>query len=409
MNQNTNLKGIQSVSNGRANILYTEDSKSNIRAWACWVSNEAPHGIFYTDFLINGKIKTPVFKESKPMNVGKANETTVEQQAVLMLDQEIGKKLRSNYFYTEEEARSNKKWLPMLCPSGMKWREYAGTEKVFYPAFASNKLDGARINSFPGLLQTREGKVWHNFEHIKKALEKFHAENPTIILDGEGYNSEYYDKFQKLMSIFRKEKPTEEDRKLSAEIVQYHIYDLYDTAKPEMSTVDRLFLLERFYNGYFQDSNCIVLERSLVVHNEEEYDNFHNNAIANNYEGSILRLEGAYDVDKRSKYLLKRKEVFDCEFELVDVIEGEGTNAGIAAKVIIDLTKASGMNAEDKAKLTATQQYAGMARGWDHDACREFLLHKEKYLKCKITVEYFGITDDGKCRFPKFKSIRLND
>jgi len=402
---------------------YTVDSKGRVRQWQCWSGEkEGKPGIFYTDGLVTGKMKDPIFKEAKEKNIGKANYISPEAQSLLMVAQEVGKKERSNYFVTPELARENKLWLPMLCPSGMKWKDYAGTNKVSYPAFATPKLDGARCNMFlkDGKVysQTRTGKQWLNNAHIERALEPFFKANPDIILDGELYNHDFRDNFEDLMSIIKKQKPTEGQRRFAEENVEYHLYDIIDRRVPSELACDRVSVLSNTFdeNPKFHpfESNLVGLRgitpvESEEVFNEKEFDDFHASCLEQGYEGSILRLNQEYKVDGRAKQLLKRKELFDAEFKIIDVIEGEGTNKGIAAKIIIDNTTVSGMNTEHLKLMTTKSQDAGMAKGWDHDKCRELLENKNDVIGMMATIEYFEVTSHGVLRFPKFKAIRDYD
>jgi len=390
---------------------YTIDSKDRVRQWQCWAGEkDGIPGILYTDGLVDGKMKDPIFKAAKEKNVGKANYISPAEQAVLMVSQEVGKKERSNYFSTPEEARENKLWLPMLCPSGMKWRDYAGNDKkVSWPAYASPKLDGARCNIFMKdgevYAQTRTGKEWLNCDHIKDALRPLLEIHPNWIIDGELYNHAFKDNFEDLMSIIKKQKPTDEQKQFSAVNVQYHIYDIYDNNDPECNATGRQQNMS-WAKEEFDYGRSIVWLFSTVCLNERNFDDFHSKALADGYEGSILRLDAAYDVDKRSKSLLKRKELFDAEFRILDVIEGEGTNKGIAAKVIIDNLSVDGMNKEHLELMTVSTQDAGMAAGWNHDKCRKLLENKDEVIGQMATIEYFEVTGHGVLRFPKMKAIR---
>jgi hypothetical protein len=377
--------------------LYTSDSKGKTRIWQCWQGTKDDiFGIFCTDGQLGGKIKDPIFSEAKAQNVGKSNATTPEQQSHLMVEQEVGKKLRSNYFRSIEEIADNKLWLPMLCPSGMVYPDYIKKKPISWPALASNKLDGARCNAMlkdgKVYLQTRTGKEWLNCNHIKESLKPFFEQHPTIILDGEFYNHALKYEFEELMSILRKQKPTPAEREYSKANAEYHIYDYYDKDDTQLDALDRDETLTIWFKTDLK-LDYILHEKSEFVESEEHYTEFHNKALAEGYEGSILRLKGSpYDVDKRSPYLLKRKEKMDTECEIIDVIEGEGTNKGVAAKIII--------------KHNGVQQDAGMARGWNHIKCKDLLENKISVIGQQGTVEYFGLTEYGKLRFPKFKSVR---
>ena len=50
-----------------------------------------------------------------------------------------------------------------------------------------------------------------------------------MILDGELYNHDLRDNFEKIISLVRKQKPTDSDRLDSKELVQFHCYDYANT------------------------------------------------------------------------------------------------------------------------------------------------------------------------------------
>ena len=378
--------------------LYKLDSKGKVRIWDCEAINDIFNGIRYRDGLLEGKLKEWTQTETYAKNVGKVNATTPAEQAVVLFHQTVDKKLREGYFKTIEEAQSvPKEFRPMLCPSGMKWHEWKS--KVTYPAWVSPKLDGARCNAMmidgKIVLKTRTGKIWKNCEHIKEQLKSIFDRYPNIILDGEFYNHKYKDNFEELLSIIKKEKPTAEDQQLSAENVEYHVYDYYN---PEESGLDFMLRNEALYNNryfdtLFTDEESIIHCYSKTVNNEQEFDAVHEKALRLGYEGTILRLNGAYEPDKRSKVLLKRKEVYDLEANILEIIEGEGTNKGICGKMKIKLDD-------------GTEQEAGLGKGIDHDRARYMLRYKDEFEGKRATFQYFGYTNGNKLRFPKFIRMR---
>ena len=62
-------------------------------------------------------------------------------------------------------------------------------------------------------------------------LVPFFQKHPNVILDGELYNHDLRDNFEKIISLVRKQKPTDEARLESAENVQFHCYDIIDETK----------------------------------------------------------------------------------------------------------------------------------------------------------------------------------
>ena len=378
--------------------LYKLDSKGKVRLWECAVT-ELPSGlvgISYSDGLEGGKMKDPTFTKAVPKNIGKSNETTSYQQAELMYQQEVDRKLRNGYYKTREEALATPiEFSPMLCPSGMKWDDYKA--KIEYPIYVSPKLDGARCNAMliddKVVLKTRTGKVWKNCQHIADALVGFFKENPTTILDGEFYNHKYKNNFEDLMSIIKKEKPTAEDIAFSKSEVQYHIYDYYNSDNQTFSK--RKDFLDNDYDctALFIQCSSIKYCESKLVTSEEMFDTLHEKALKLGYEGTIVRVDSIYEPNKRSKHMLKRKDIYDLEATIVEIIEGEGTNAGICGKMTIKLDD-------------GTIQEAGLGKGINHTYAGFMLEFASNFTGQRATFQYFGYTNGGKLRFPKFMRLR---
>ena len=99
-------------------------------------------------------------------------------------------------------------------------------DKADYPAYIQPKLDGVRCLFTAKGAFSRTGKQFMNVDHIEQQLKPFFAANPNTVLDGELYNHELKDDFEKIISLVRKTKPTDEHRQEAAELVQYHIYDV---------------------------------------------------------------------------------------------------------------------------------------------------------------------------------------
>ena len=356
-----------------------------------------PPGIRYQDGLLGGKLKDFTFKEAKPKNIGKTNETTADQQAQLMLQQEVNRKLNEGYFYNEDEAKADIRFTPMLCPSGMKWVEWK--HKAKFPLFVSPKLDGFRcyikkqgdrIVAF-----SRTNKEWFSIPHILEQLYDFFEAYPDVILDGELYNHKFCDDFQELSSILSKSKPTIADLKRSENDIKYCIYDIYVIPKPEAIFEKRFNFLNSLKEGLLNQKNIAIVQ-SIMVNSHEEYDLLHTELLDKKFEGSIVRTNNKYQPNKRSPFLLKRKEVYDLEVIVLDIYAGEGANVDVASAMLIQLKD-------------GTIQKAGMGKALKHDYLQKILQNKNMKINKKATVQYFGKTKDGKLRFPKFIRFREID
>ena len=91
------------------------------------------------------------------------------------------------------------------------------------PTFIQPKLDGVRCvvqanpldydyYSLRIVAYSRTGKEWKNIDHILEQLIPFFRKYPNVVLDGELYNHDLRDNFEKIISLVRKTKPTDEDR-----------------------------------------------------------------------------------------------------------------------------------------------------------------------------------------------------
>src|SRR5690606_149638 len=107
----------------------------------------------------------------------------------------------------------------------------------------------------------------------------------------------------------------------------------------------RNYIIAVYKTGMPLLRDIIVPVYTGLFNTQENLDEFYQEWIDQGYEGQMVRnLDSFYKVDGRSDDLLKRKDFHDAEFKILDVIEGEGTNKGIAGKVIIDLSTHSGMD-----------------------------------------------------------------
>ena len=102
--------------------------------------------------------------------------------------------------------------------------------------FVQPKFDGVRCliqyeaekygdDSYRGkvVAYSRTGKEWKNIEHILFNLEPFFQLNPNVVLDGELYNHDLRDNFEKIISCVRKTKPTTTHRLESSDLFSFTV------------------------------------------------------------------------------------------------------------------------------------------------------------------------------------------
>lgn len=136
------------------------------------------------------------------------------------------------------------------------------------------------------------------------------------IVDGEVFNKELG--FEEISSLVKNEKVDRGRDKL-----QYHLYDLPTWGGGFEGRNVRLRELEPVV-GVF-----VKLVPTILSPNEEFMKKMHRVHVAAGYEGTMVRNgEGEYKFKDRSTDLLKYKEFFDAEFEIIGGRDGDGKFEG---------------------------------------------------------------------------------
>ena len=375
--------------------LYKKTSTGALQFWSIAIMCNSDHSTAWDICTVYGQegtdkpqTTTDTIWEGK--NIGKKNETTIEQQARAEAEAKWEKQKKKGYVEYKEAAMAGE--LDELIEGGIvpmlahKFSEQG--HKIKYPAHVQPKLDGIRciavIDRGKCTLWSRTRKPIKSVPHIVKELEEIFAFQ-SIILDGELYNHAYKDKFEQIVSLVRQEEPDPKH-----EIVQYHIYDcvIDDTFKNRIGAM-QVIIGKLHQKKSYTPVKCVD---TFVVESEDKVMSFFNTFRALGFEGAMLRNSNSLYVNKRSYDLQKVKEFDDAEFEILGIEEGRGKLAGHVGAFICRtadgrtfLAKMSG----DTAKL---KEYFDKHSLW-----------KGKLL----TVQYQGLTGAEKVpRFPVGIAIR---
>ena len=330
----------------------------------------------YTD----GVKTTTEWTYVKPKNIGRANATTKDQQALKEAKALWDKKVESGYFSDEKYIDKIVFFKPMLAN---KWEDYKND--ITYPIYSQPKLDGIRCIVTKDGMWTRSGKKIISAPHIRTQLDPIFHKNPNLIFDGELYADKFANDFNAICSLVKKTKPTKEDLEESAQKIEYHIYDLpsyNDTFTKRYAELCKLDLPE-----------CCVLVETNLVESESDVDMLYGNYVQDNYEGQILRQDSKYE-NKRTKALLKHKSFTDEEFTILDIGEGEGNKTGMVGYMVFENAQGKRFKSNLKA---------------DWDLSKDIWNNKKKYIGKTATVQYFNLTPDGIPRFPYVTKIARED
>lgn len=361
--------------------LYKRTSTGKIQIW--YMERE-DNRYRSTSGQLGGKAVTSEWTIAQAKNVGRANATTPTEQAIAEIEAEYDKKLARDYRKTTDTVDELDRFKPMLAT---KWKDRAAKIPSGTKVFIQPKYDGIRCVLNANGMWSREGKPLlgspHIFQIVKNLYADFFANNPSLIFDGELYNHDFKDDFNKIVSAVKKQKPSPSDLKDAEQIIQYHIYDVPSMASSPFSV--RFDALKQNWSEH----KSIVLSPTDYIDVSEVNDRAAQ-FIEDGYEGAMVRLDEGYE-NKRSSFLMKWKEFQDEEFPIVDVQEGDGNRSGMAARVVLALRDGRTFS-------------AGVIGNFDY--CRQLLRDKDSVIGLMGTVVFQNYTPDGVPRFPKFKAVR---
>jgi len=361
-------------------MLYSQNSNGSIQEWQISVEGSTIITIYGRH---GGKLQTTADTIKSGKNLGKANATTCEEQAVAEATSRWEKKLKSGYVQTLTDAHAgsvDSKFVhggiePMLAK---KFEDEQ--RKVTYPAFVQPKLDGIRciamINNGKASLWSRTRKQINSVPHVVAALENAFT-GQTVVLDGELYNHDYRHEFETIVSLVRQEEPKE-----GCEKVQYHIYDLVDT---NMNFSERYSTLQ----NNLMACDALHLLETHKVDCDSDLADFFAKFQSEGYEGAMYRADAPYEC-KRSNSLLKMKSFSDSEFVIVDIIEGRGKLSG-AAIMVCAMKSGETFNCKMEGSI---------------DNLKIMLTNKNRVIGKLLTVRYQGLTSGNVPRFPIGVAVR---
>ena len=346
-------------------MLYKKDSKGKLRFLDISTDGST---IVQVSGIVDGKHVTNV-SQCEAKNVGRANETTAEEQAEIEAKAKGVKKLKEGYFETKEEAMNEVVILPMLAKVFGKEEK-----KVTYPCYAQPKLDGMRGlgNAEKGTMTSRSGNLIETLGHIIDWLPD------GIALDGELYA--HGETFQENMRLIKKYRPG------LTENVKYHVYDCIMDAPFS----ERLAAI----TAACQDNPQIELVQTVMITDKEDLMAYHAKNISEGYEGTIVRHgQSGYKLNGRSSELLKLKDFHDLSLTLLDVIPSE--KRPTHGKPIFEW-------------IGAENDRIGAGISLSHAEAEDLLTNKDQHIGKNCELRFFEYSEKGVPRHPTMYGFRLD-
>ena len=263
------------------------------------------------------------------------------------------------------------------------------------------KLDGARcVAQIPNdnrkqvKLFSRTGKIWFNFESIRRTLQEFSNSDSLqgdLWLDGEVICLiDGKINFQALQNNLHRKESNEEGKL---------IYVIFDRMWGEFTPHENYEVRHSFVktniipliNRY--NKNIKVVDSSIAENpTRSELEEASRQFVIEGYEGLMARRADTFGKMKRSKDLLKVKAFQDSEARIIGRIEGMGRLLGSLGALVCELP--SGVKFEIGTGFDDQQR----SELWDAD-----IIGKQ------VNFKYFEITNGGIPRFPVYRSLRHAD
>jgi len=385
-------------------ILYGRDKKNNLRIWKVTINNTH---LDYTEIivlhgLLNGKQIETTTKINSGKNIGKKNETSHYQQALLEAQSKWNKKKDIEHYTTnkpdeheniKDTVTNNHIPIPMLAHDYKKYKH-----KLIFPCYIQKKYDGYRLLYDPitNNMYTRNGKkydILYNTE-LHKQLKKI-----GLPLDGELYC--HTDFSFECYGILRKKKltnPTSDYQLLDR--IEYHVYDLHNSIGPGFLYKTIRSGLDKAESLTYEERYTLLCDKITYEHSKiklvdtyecisnENIDNYHTQFIHDNYEGSILRNKDSLYESKRSFNLLKYKDFDDEEFVICDFTTEKCNDIDLIIWIC---------------KTKENKIFNIRPQGTKEE--RQYLFTiANKFINQKLWVKYFGYTENKIPRFPTTKT-----
>jgi DNA ligase-1 len=360
--------------------LYARGNNGKVLDWTIEVQGNKFH---VTAGAQDAKHVTSEWTLCEGKNVGRANETTPEDQAVAEAQAKWTKKVEQNgYFANVKDIDKELTFIEPMLAQGYQDRLDKG--KLTFPVMVDRKYNGMRQITHRGGQFSRKGKAVISAPHIFERVKHLFDEHPDLVLDGELYNHEYRYKLNEIISLVRKTKQatiTPAHLKECEDKVDYYVYDGWGF------TVDGKEITE--------ETPCSVRRAGLTkllkgikdvvpvpfewAKNQDEVDKWYRLYVDDGYEGAIIRVDGAYE-RKRSTNLLKYKPEDDDEGVILDITDGNGNWAGSAYNVTL--------------KMKNGKTFDGVFTG-PYELRQTILKEKKKWIGKTVTYTYMGFTGKG--------------
>lgn len=424
--------------------LYALNKDGSFQEWKVFVDGSQ---VIVEFGKMGGKIQNKI-TQCEPKNVGRANETTAEEQAFAEAHSKWEKQVRLGYRESTSELETTDSLAPMLAQDAIK-----RSKDIIYPCYAQPKLDGLRClvtfdDQGEPVFNSRGNKTYPIQGKIVEEIKELRKPTGFDIFDGEVYLHGL--SLQKIVSLAKKWRTPEQieaeiEKDYQADIKRYnkavsngeHLWKDFDGNVWSVSMYEPVKDVDRFsgyssldlefhifdipskskvwdsdngYKGYwyYTDHPCrfadlmktdslssklslnkIRIVYGSIMQNESQVKDIIGTYMQLGYEGAIIRnFKGVYEFGQRSTDLQKWKIFQDSEAKVTGYTIDKNSEA------VLDCVEKDGTRFKCKMKGTFLDRNEEAAK---------------KLVDNFINFSFQARTDDGVPQFPVGRYVRKVD
>ena len=351
--------------------LYKVNNKGTIQTWKGWVEDSF---VVVEYGALDGKLRQDTY-EALSKNIGKANMTTPQEQAIVEVAAKyIDKVDNKHYRYTIEEAKAFKE----DCKTPMRLVNYKDfSHKVVFPCYAQYKFNGSRVEVMDRVVHNKKGVVETcKVKHLQESINSL----------GLDFDSEVYAHGLALQDIRSAwTKPNENSHKL-----KFVIFDKPKAGLTFKERIEDLYDLVDCITILGLDNIQVCLPK--LIWDQEELDDYYEQALAEDYEGIVIRnQDGMYEFGTTSHDVFKRKPRYDTEAKVLKVTIDK-LGHGVLHTVLSDAFN----NVKVKGKMKGSHE-------------ERLYENQLQYVGQWITLEYEELSNKGIPTKPSFQEPRKCD
>ncbi len=272
-------------------------------------------------------------------------------------------------------------------------------KKIAGECFIEYKYDGVRVIAIvqngDATLYSRNGKLLENFPHINEALSR--SEFEGLVFDGEVMSED----FQTLMKqVHRKEGAQTEDSYLAVfDMLTLEEFNAGATDMTAFERRERLISYQPLFSYRLQLVDAVMLDLD-TVDGQASFKAMNKQALAEGYEGLMIKpIDQGYKC-KRSHAWLKIKPFIEVTLKVVALEEGTGKNEGLLGALVVEgeddgkffhLNVGSGLTDENREQIWADQ---------------DNVIGQLVEIRADAATQSQDAEDTWSLRFPRFKTFR---